>query len=298
MAKSARATMRVAMTPHRSQRTVGATVGDSASTVLGRYPDDGQWAERLESDLVTLRERTVTPSAMMGHTRPDRNIEDRTLGDEFVTAATAARLRLERGLERLLIALQAEDWHERAAAARVLGERRAHRAVERLLSALNDEDPDVRTEAAYALGLLDDRIAVEPLMAILEEGDEHFGPQQAAADVLGDLGDPRATATLFALLRRSEEESLEPDLLVSAACSLAALGDRRAVEPLLKIADDEEAWEPSDQAAALGALADLGFREPLLEAVDDQRRSGHMRELAAEELASRRESPRPGPFGA
>jgi hypothetical protein len=47
--------MRVAMTPHRSQRTVGATVGDSASTVLGRYPDDGQWAERLESDLVTLR---------------------------------------------------------------------------------------------------------------------------------------------------------------------------------------------------------------------------------------------------
>ena len=43
--------MRVAMTPRLSQRTVGATVGDSASTVLGRYPHDGQWAERLESDL-------------------------------------------------------------------------------------------------------------------------------------------------------------------------------------------------------------------------------------------------------
>ena len=214
------------------------------------------------------------------------------LGDIFATALLAARFQRELSLEELLTALEDEDWRRRQAAAEVLGERGSQQAVARLLSVLKDKQPDVRAAAAYALGDIGDRAAVEPLMSVLL--DDEDGPQRAAADALGELGDARAAETLFVVMRRASEG--DPDLLVSTSCALGWVGDRRAIESLLRIAGDiqEEEFEPAYQADALGCLADLGLRQPLEEAVSDESRGDWMRELAAERLASVGESPSTG----
>ncbi|MDT7689957.1 MAG: hypothetical protein QOE46_2716 [Acidobacteriota bacterium] len=150
-------------------------------------------------------------------------------------------------LSPLVEFLQTEDADLRIQAALALGEQRDARAVPALLGALEDADANVRYHAIEALGKLraseaadalariaetrDFFLAFPALDSLIQIGEARIAPRivplledellrEAAADVLGRLGDEETIAPLTALLNATEAPAR------SVAQALAALHDR------------------------------------------------------------------------
>jgi HEAT repeat protein len=150
-------------------------------------------------------------------------------------------------LSPLVEFLRGEDADLRMQAALALGEQRDARAAPALLAALEDADANVRYHAIEALGKLRAPEAADALAGIAETrdfflafpaldaltriGDARVAPRvvpllgdemlrEAAADVLGQLGDEETVAPLAALLNTPDAPTR------SAARALAALHDR------------------------------------------------------------------------
>lgn len=150
-------------------------------------------------------------------------------------------------LSPLVDFLHGDDTDLRIQAALALGEQRDARATPALLGALEDADSNVRYHAIEALGKLRAREATDALAGVAETrdfflafpaldaltriGDGSIAPRvvplledellrEAAADVLGQLGDEETVAPLAALLNRPDA----PARVV--AQSLAASHDR------------------------------------------------------------------------
>jgi HEAT repeat protein len=117
--------------------------------------------------------------------------------------------------------------------------------------------------------------ATDLLIAALREPDVRI--RRFAADVLGEVNDPRAVDPLIASLK-------DPDRLVgqSAIMSLAKLGDARAVAPLVAALKDGNQFTRRVAVNALGAIGDAGAIEPLIAALDDQ--DGDVREAVCAAL--------------
>ena len=177
----------------------------------------------------------------------------------------------------------ARAWRDRAHAATTLGLLREPRAVGPLVEAMRDanEDADVKLACAEALGQLRDpsviagmcelladvdewasprlaqvlcdfgSAAVEPLLAVLDRA-EHLNARVWAAQILGRIGDARATWPLVERLHDRAEQ-----LRLSAANALAELRDGRAVPPLIGVVlRDPVAAVRAQAARALGQLGD------------------------------------------
>lgn len=93
--------------------------------------------------------------------------------------------------------------------------------------------------------------AVKPLIGALEDPDKTV--REAAAYILGDIGDNRAVEPLIGALGDPEKTVRE-----AATYVLGKIGDRRAVEYLVIILRDENEW--SVRRAAASALAKLGWK--------------------------------------
>ena len=115
---------------------------------------------------------------------------------------------------------------------------------ERLIQAANRNDAD-RRDAASVLGWMG-RQALMPLMSLL--GDEPL--QSTIADGILSIGG-EAVAPLIEQLQSASRPAR-----IAAADLLGRLGDRRATGPLLKALDDADADGAAAAAAALGALGD------------------------------------------
>ncbi|MEE9295843.1 MAG: HEAT repeat domain-containing protein [Phycisphaerae bacterium] len=136
----------------------------------------------------------------------------------------------------------------------------ARAAFARVVGALKDEDADAREAAAEVLGLIGDRRAVEPLTVALH--DEAWHVRRAAAKALGAIADERAFEPLVIAL-----DDEEPHVRPAAAEALGMIGDKRALEPLI-VALERDDWEASAAAAqALGKIGDVRSVEPLIAAV-------------------------------
>ena len=143
--------------------------------------------------------------------------------------------------------------------------------VEWLIRRLNSEDPRWRELAARALGLRGEPRAAEPLAELLD--DDTFSVRYAAVRALGQIGGSKAAALLAGAL-------VDSDLRIPIAYALAALGDRRAVEPLIALLRDEHKDVRRSAADALGALGDLQAVKPLIALLRDE----DVREAAAEAI--------------
>ena len=134
----------------------------------------------------------------------------------------------------------------RMQAALALGDQRDTRAVAALLEALDDEDMNVRYHAIEALGKLQAVDAVDALAEIAESKD--FFLSFAALDALTKIGDARVVPRIMPLL--------EDDLLNKPAVNLLGqLGDDSAVASLVALLNTPTA--PSDSIAdALASLHD------------------------------------------
>lgn len=257
--------------------------------------------------------------------------------------ATDALIKLGEPAVPLLIAcLNDGDPTVQERAARALGKLGDARAVEPLIASLRridvlkDPDGDVCKAAAEALGDLRDARAVQPLIGCLtghsgaadsaaralarlgEPGiqallecvkHQDYMALKAAAEALGDLGDPRAVQPLIdragsaysgahdsvvqalgklgrpalqELLRRlkQDESGVCPDAVVALGC----IGDPRALEPLLGLLRSDNDLMRWGAAEALGKLGDARAVEPLLRRLGDEHPG--VRGAAAEALGN------------
>jgi HEAT repeat protein len=149
-------------------------------------------------------------------------------------------------LSPLVEFLNGEDADLRMQAALALGEQRDARAAPELLNALGDEDANVRYHAIEALGKLRAAEAADALAGVAETRD--FFLAFPALDALKRIGDARVVPRVVPLL---EDEMLRE----AAAELLGAVGDEEVVAPLAALLNAPDA--PTHAAArALAALHD------------------------------------------
>jgi len=164
----------------------------------------------------------------------------------------------------LLVTLESHDWELRRQAVETLGIIGDPRAVQPLVAALGDQDIGVRWQAIRALERIGSP-AVEPLVSVL--GMTKNGVRWWAATAVEKLG----AVAVQALIRALSDTNWE--LRQQVAEVLGALGDRRAVEPLVATLRDSNSGVA---ARAAVALENLGWV-----ASDDQQRVLHAKALAA-----------------
>jgi HEAT repeat protein len=149
-------------------------------------------------------------------------------------------------LSPLVEFLNGEDADLRMQAALALGEQRDARAVPALVAALDDADVNVRYHAVEALGKLRAAEAADALAGVAETRD--FFLAFPALDALKQIGDARVVPRVLPLL--------EDELLREAAAELLGeVGDEEVVAPLAGLLNTPNA--PTRAAArALAALHD------------------------------------------
>jgi HEAT repeat protein len=191
-------------------------------------------------------------------------------------------------------------WPQFTIAVRI-AERNDPRVLPALASWLGHEDRHLRGNAAFIFARLGDPRGFQTIAAILADrsarpqgqgipgapGDGRYRvAQQIAADryyaahLLGDLEDPQAVALLVPLLKDREVQSIVP-------WSLAQIGDKGAVGPLLEVLDADD---PSMRVLAIYALETLRASEavPRLTALlDDHRRSNFGGQVSVADAAKR-----------
>jgi hypothetical protein len=146
-----------------------------------------------------------------------------------------------------LIALL-DDPEARWAAANRLSELGHRDAAPKLLTLLRAGDPHVRCAAAVSLGQLRATEAVEPLVEVALTDDEGF-VRAWALNSLGRIGDPRPAERLRPLL----DIDMRPDVAVTAARTLASLGDSIGSERLAALRRGERWILPSLRRASANA---------------------------------------------
>ena len=135
--------------------------------------------------------------------------------------------------------------------------------VAALIVALHDADADTAREAAISLGKSGNKAAVEPLMEALGNQDGYFHSvvRAAAATGLATLHDVRAFDTLVKAMNDSMAETS-----AEAVRALSALGDPRAVQPLIDVVRNSDGFFlPVVRRAAVIALKKLGGTQAVAE---------------------------------
>ncbi len=131
-------------------------------------------------------------------------------------------------------------------------------AVVPLTAAVAGADPDLQKFIVDILGEIGDRRATAVLVGLLPQFDENVA--MAAIEALGKLRDVRAVDPLIAVLRQDR-----PLLQFSAVKALQELGDGRAVEPLIACLGRKTLERAALEA--LGRIGDLRALNPLVQAV-------------------------------
>jgi HEAT repeat protein len=158
------------------------------------------------------------------------------------------------------------------------------RVLPQLESWLTHEDRQLRGNAAFIFARLGDPRGFDVIVAILGDRSEDRKVQKIssvglpdvqgqitqdryyAAHLLGDLKDPRAIPILVPLLTEPVVKDIVP-------WSLAQIGNRSAIPPLIRILSDPD---PSMRVLAIYALVDLKAAEALprlRQLLDDNARS-------------------------
>jgi len=140
---------------------------------------------------------------------------------------------------------------------------RVRNDVKGLIKALGyDKDPLVRQAAADALGETGDPRAVKPLIAALR--DRNAPVRQAAAKALGRIRDCQAVEPLIAVVGDGVQMVRQ-----AAVYALGEIGDGRAVQVLVTALGEPDAKMRKVAAEALGKTTDTRTLEPLVAALND-----------------------------
>ena len=263
------------------------TVRAVAKSFFNKYASEEIQAKVKENWKASYRTLSVTGDRFQEAIRPF--LEAFKSQDDFALIA----------LEPLIKALEDED--VRYYATDALGKIGDKRAVYPLINILNTKigvTDRVCTKVVKALGSIGDSRAVEPLIEALEDKEGYV--RYSAADALGKIGDKRAIEPLIKLLRIEKWEFNDPsrfhcvdhlvaigksaveplikaledeDVRYYAADALGKIGDKRAIEPLIKLLRIEK-WEFNDPSRfhCVDHLVAIGKSavEPLIKALEDE----------------------------
>ncbi len=167
---------------------------------------------------------------------------------------------------KLIQALFNQDSRVRTKAIWSLRETRDKLAIRPLVACLQDSDAEVRWSAAHVLAVFNDEQTIQPLIRTLT--DPELNVRGAAAMALGQLKSPHAVEALLGVL---------PDVPEIALEALIAIGDKRAVEPLIALLRDEIAKKSNylrirvrrKIIEALGDFGDARAVDVLIESLND-----------------------------
>ena len=159
-------------------------------------------------------------------------------------------------------------------AAWTLGRLKERKAIDPLIENLSHPELFVRVAAAEGLQLLGDHRGEEHLKDQLLR--DHLRDAKhgfiKGIEGLGELKDNRAVNTLIAVLRKKEEDFIDPSLdkeRIAAIKSLTQIKDTRAVQPLIEQLDED--FEIRNAAiVALGTFNDGQVITPLLSIMGNQ----------------------------
>ncbi len=165
------------------------------------------------------------------------------------------------GAEMVLPLLINRDSLKRGEAKKALRETGGPIVIEVLSEEFARPDSQLRDEVAVILGILGDRRPVKHLLEMTE--DKSREKRWAAVAALGKTGAPEAIPILVSCLADSDY-----NVATSAVQVLYNIGEP-AVEPLIKLVNDEDALGRGYAAEILGRLNDRRAVEPLKAALKD-----------------------------
>jgi|CZKF01.1.fsa_nt_gi HEAT repeat protein len=171
-----------------------------------------------------------------------------------------AELKDPRAIEPLIAALKDWDSNVQWKAEDALAKTGAP-AVEPLIAAMKDQNYEVRKFAAIALGNIGGSRTFEPFLAALTDTNSEV--RGWAAVGLGESRDPRAFDLLMAIMEDSKNDL---DLRGRAASGLSALGDPRAIAPLIEALGHPYAIRQDSVEGALQGFGPAAV-DPLLAAL-------------------------------
>jgi HEAT repeat protein len=169
-------------------------------------------------------------------------------------AQTLGELRDARAVEPLIKALDDDNQWVRIVAAEALGQIGDQRAMQPLIFGLRDHSIWVRRASVVALGQIGADEAIPPLMNRLLDPPNQNWPEElrdALARALGEIGEPAIQTLIFAL------DDPEPWVNCAAAQALGQIGDPEAIAPLATLTKHENRLVRSAATQALAQIADV-----------------------------------------
>ena len=181
-------------------------------------------------------------------------LDDKSWGVRKNSSNALGNIGDSKALDPLLKAMNDKDWHVRKYTAVALGKIKDDKSIKTLVNALNDEDSDVRWKSLIALGNIGEA-SFEPLLKEFKSDDWHM--RARAAQVLGKIGDKRAVEPLIrTLVKRDKVNNKHVRGRIIEA--LGEIGDERAVDPLIKALDDQYIYVRQKAADALDNIKSKG----------------------------------------
>lgn len=210
--------------------------------------------------------------------------DSRRRADAMQTLVTMGRY----AIKPLIRALSDQHPDVRSGAAEVLGLLSDYRALSPLLRSLNDSEERVRWEAITALGRMKAEPAIEPLINILSYRETES--RRRSVEALSNMG-------RHPMIEDSLIQALEDRDVIVRQNAIRALGERRRVESIVRMLEDEHAevrllaaetldtihwWNPGTKRESIAyhiakrnwdepVLSNPAAMEPLLRRLKDER---------------------------
>lgn len=171
---------------------------------------------------------------------PDMRIQE-------LSIKAIVRMNAPNTVEFLIDPLQDDDEYVRRAAVEVLNEVATADSIKDLLQVMKDRDWWVRERAADALAKIGGPKVIEAMLELIKDEDKFV--RRTAIEVINSSRDPRTVDYLIEALQ--DEDWWVRERTVDA---LASVGSRRAVKPLLALAESDARARP----VVMQALANIG----------------------------------------
>lgn len=189
------------------------------------------------------------------------SLKDKNWGVRFQAARELGKIKDPRAVSPLIKAflIENENWDVQKAAVGALMSINDAEAFEPMITALKNKDKFIRRGAARVLGALQDRRALAYLTLALED---EWEVAESAAWALGQFKDTSVVIQLIEGLKLMWSEA--------AADALGEIGDPRAVEPLIDVIKTRT-WTDKDHAKlALIKIKSITAINPLIALLDNE----------------------------
>ncbi len=276
---------------HQALNDESSQVRLSAANILGELKDETAidlFIERLADDNSYVKTSASDALIRIGVPAIDKLVETLQKGAENVTLAKSDYTGEKIG-DRYQKEL-AKRTSIQVSIISILGSIKDPGSIEPLISAMKREPSpsatefeksnvaSIRTAAVSALSAIG-APAVETLIKILEDKTQSEIARVNSASILSAIGDRRAVSPLILALKDENK-----NVRAASANALGILKDIRALDPLIDALKDTDIEVRTNSAVSLGLLADKKATQPLISLIMDKNEREKTRTVAIDSL--------------